>query len=160
MSMANNKKFQLLKNGDQVLLRFAGANDMIPVRILLVAPLSEGSRVITIVHEKEKKELVLIKTDEMLDKASRAIMQEALEHRYFLPKIEKINNVSIHLGDYYWDVQTDRGPKKFLLRSPAINMRWVNKKRIILCDTDGISYDLDQFDALDKNSRVLLERIL
>lgn len=141
-------------------MRFAGANDMIPVRILLVAPLSEGSRVITIVHEKEKKELVLIKTDEMLDKASRAIMQEALEHRYFLPKIEKINNVSIHLGDYYWDVQTDRGPKKFLLRSPAINMRWVNKKRIILCDTDGISYDLDQFDALDKNSRVLLERIL
>ena len=76
------------------------------------------------------------------------------------PKIEKINDVSIHLGGYYWDVQTDRGPRKFLLHSPAINMRWVNKKRIILCDTNGISYDLDEFQALDKGSRVLLERIL
>ena len=160
MSLANNKKFQLLKNGDQVLLRFDGTDDIIPVRILLVAPLSENNRVISIVHEKEKKELVLLKTPEMLDEASGAILQEELQRRYFLPKIEKINDVSIHLGDYYWDVLTDRGPRKFLLRSPAINMRWVNKKRIILCDTNGISYDLDEFDALDKSSRILLERIL
>jgi hypothetical protein len=160
MNSIDTNKFTLSRNGNQVYLRFDGTDDDIPVRLLLVAPLSESRQIISIIHAKKKQEMVLVKTPEMLDEASRTVLQDEIKRRYFLPKIEKINDVSIHLGDYYWDVLTDRGPRKFLLRSPAINMRWVNKKRIILCDTDGISYDLDEFHALDKSSRILLERIL
>ncbi len=160
MSAIDNQKIYLSRKDDQLYLRFDGDHESVPVSALLAAPLSEDRKIISIVHKKDRKELVLLKTLDRLDESGRKLLRDEIQRRYFLPQIEKINDVNIHLGDYYWDVITDRGSRKFLLRSPAINMRWVGSKRIILCDSDGIHYDLDDFDSLDKDSRKLLERIL
>lgn len=154
------EKFRLIRRHDQVVLKFENKDEEIPVRILLVAPLSDGRRIISIFHADKKKELLLIKSMDSLEAENRLIIEEEVHRRYFFPKIIKINDVSIHLGDYYWDVVTDKGAKKFLLNSPSVNMRWVDKQRIILCDSDGIKYDLSDMQDMDQTSQDWLKHII
>ncbi len=80
--------------------------------------LADGQKSIR-VDTKSGDELLLLTSLDKLDQHGREALEQELKRRYFLPKIKQINDVSIHLGDYYWDVVTDRGPKKFMLRSPA-----------------------------------------
>lgn len=160
MNLNKERKYQLSRHHDQVVLRFDNEDEEMPVRILLVAPLSDGKRIVSILHQEKKKELVLIKLLETIDPSNKKIIEEELERRYFFPKITKINDISIHLGNYYWDVITDKGAKKFLLSSPSVNMRWVSPQRLVLCDSDGIKYDLCEMHNMDQASQDLLERII
>jgi len=160
MNANETRTFHLSRRHDQVVFQYDKEDVEIPVRILLVAPLSDGKRIVSILHQEKKEELILIKSLETIDGTNKKIIEEEIERCYFFPKITKINDVSIHLGDYYWDVVTDKGGKKFLLSSPSVNMRWVSTQRIILCDSDGIKYDLCDMEDMDQASRDLLQRII
>ena len=152
--------FHLSRNGGEVLLSYDNGDANIPVRILLVAPFSDDNRTVSILHKKEKTELALVHSIQSLDKQDQAIIQEELKRRYFLPKILEIHNITIHLGDYYWDVTTDRGRRKFLLSSPAMNIRWLSDKRLLLSDSEGIKYELENVGEMDEISRGWVDRIL
>lgn len=152
--------YRLFKKNDQLYLKFDDQDEEIPARILLVAPLSDGKNILSIFHQQKKQELVLIKSLKSIDPEARKIITEEINQRYFFPKITKINDISIHLECYYWDVVTDKGEKKFMLRSPAVNIRWIHEQRIILCDSDGIKYDLCDMEKMDKESQELLKRIV
>ena len=160
MINSENKKYCLSRRHGQIFFQYENDNEEIPVRILLVAPLSDGKKIISIMHQEKKKELRLIKTLDNEEIANRKMIEEEIERHYFFPKITKINDISIHLGDYYWDVVTDKGARKFLLSSPSINIRHVSTRRIILSDSDGIKYDLCDMERMDQSSRDLLQKIL
>ncbi len=160
MQTLNNSEFHLSRKGDQVFLHFPNDESEVPVRILLAAPLSDEQRTVSIMHQTEKRELVLLYTLDTLAEEDRQIIQHELKRRYFFPKIQAIVDINIHLGDYYWSVVTDRGPCKFLLSSPAMNIRWLSDQRLVLTDSEGIKYELDNIQALDQASRDWVDRIL
>lgn len=160
MQNVNKDKFYLSRKGDQVFLRFVGDEAEMPVRILLVAPLSDEQRTVSIMHQTEKRELALLYTLDTIGEKERQIIQNEIKRRYFFPKIQAILDINIHLGDYYWDVLTDRGPRKFLLNSPAMNIRWLSDQRLLLSDSEGIKYELENIQALDHDSRDWVDRIL
>lgn len=160
MSSSNKYEFNLARKGDQVFLHFMGDEAEIPVRILLVAPLSDKQRTVSIMHQTEKRELVLLFTLDDLQNEDRKIIQHEIKRRYFFPKIQAINDINIQLGDYYWDVVTDRGPRKFLLNSPAMNIRWLSDQRLLLSDSESIKYEIEDIQALDQASRDWVDRIL
>ena len=160
MQISNKHEFHLARKGDQVFLYAAGDEQEVPVRILLVAPLSDEQRTVSIMHQTEKRELALLYTLDDLRGEDREIIQHEIQRRYFFPKIQAINGINIQLGDYYWDVTTDRGPRKFLLNSPAMNIRWLSDQRLLLSDSEGIKYEIEDIQALDQVSRDWVDRIL
>jgi len=154
------KQFKLFRKDGQVFFYTDELGRDEPVRILLAAPLTEGSQVVSIMHATDKQELALLFSLEDLDEGSQRIIAEELRRRYFLPKIKKINDINIYLGEYYWDVMTDRGEKKFTLNSPVINIRWLTNTRLLLNAADGLHYELPDILKLDHESRKKIENIL
>lgn len=56
---------------------------------------------------------------------------------YYLPRIERILNMEIKPGYYYWDVVTDRGPHQFIMSSPNPHIGRDKPTRYILRDAVG-----------------------
>jgi len=158
--MTMEKNFKLFRRDGQILMVAAKEIKNVPVRILLVAPLSEGSQVISIMHVTKKEELAILFSLDGLDKESKNIINEEIRRRYFLPEIKRINDINIYLGEYYWDVLTDRGEKKFTLSSPVINIRWLSATRLLLHAADGLHYELPDIMKMDNESRKKIENIL
>lgn len=149
--------FSLERQDSQLFFRGADDQSLVPARVFLVAPLSMGTSVVSIMHAKKKQELALVQSLETLDEQSRHILEEETRYKYFFPEILKVNDISIYLGGYYWNVMTDRGPKKFLLNSPVASVRWLTDKRLLLTDTDGLHYEIPDIQTLDQKSQKCLE---
>ena len=150
----------LHRKGDQVLARTAGQDEEVPVRIVWARPLTGRDSGVCILHATKKTEVALLQSLDDLDAASRGIAEEELASRYFLPKITHVLHTRARFGNRYWHVETDRGPKRFLMKSPETNATWVTEDRCILKDTLGNCYEIESFGKLDPESRAKAEIVL
>ena len=81
-------------------------------------------------------------------------------------RVEIVNfawNQAIDLQDsnvgWTWEVDTDRGPTRFVLRGEE-NIRRLPGGMLMIADEHGIQYLIRKLRALDKPSRKLLDRFL
>jgi hypothetical protein len=105
------------------------------------------------------RELVWIDDVASLPADVRSVLQEELAQREFLPKIERIFRISMQTEPCEWEVQTDRGRTKFLLKSRD-DVRRLDRQRAIVTDAHGIRYLIADPQSLDRPSRRILERYL
>ena len=56
-----------------------------------------------------------------------------------------------------WQVETDRGPRTFEIRSSRRDMRVLSAGRILIRDADGNLYEVPDYRQLDPQSRALVE---
>jgi len=152
--------FKLRRNGDQILYFPAGQNEPVPVRLVWFRPLSHRGGEVSILHARQKKEIAMLRDLDHLDPASRGIVVEELRRRYFLPKITRVVRTSASFGNRYWHVETDCGPKRFLMKSPETNATWLSDDRCLLCDTLGNYYEIQSFQKLDRASQGQAEKVL
>ena len=89
----------------------------------------------------------------------RAILGRALEMRYFMPKITKIEKVNDRYGFSYFKVETTSGPTEFTVRDPYKSIVQ-NGKRLIITDADGNRFEIPDVDALEKKDRKKIEQYL
>jgi hypothetical protein len=88
----------------------------------------------------------------------RALLDEELARREFLPVIERID--SIVLGEpAAWSVVTDRGPHGFHVAHADDVVRDADGGAVVT-DTVGLRYRIRDVSALDGHSRRLLDRTL
>jgi len=95
-----------------------------------------------------------------LDPESRAVLQEELERRYFLPVVRKVLSVTEEFGTIYWTFDTDRGVKEAVVRNLRDNLQEVAANRVLLTDVEGNRYDIPDFSALDPLSADIVFRHL
>ena len=76
-----------------------------------------------------------------------------------MPQIHRIVRVSLQTEPCEWEVETDRGPTKFVLKSDD-DVRRLDKRRAMVIDAHGIHYLIPDTDALDRHTRRILERYL
>jgi hypothetical protein len=131
----------------------------VPVKVLWVRPISGRGREVSIVG-LDKKELCLLGSLDCLEPASRRVAEEELNRRYLVPRITRVRRTSAHFGNRYWDVQTDRGPRRFLMRDPNKNAVWVTEDRLVIRDSLGNRYEIEAFSKLDPVSRTEAERVM
>ena len=153
-------EFILRRKGDQVVLRRDGADEDVPVRILWARPATGRGAHVSIVDAKKKTEVALLRDLDRLDAESRALAEEELATRYLLPKITRVYRTDVHYGNRYWHVETDRGPRRFLVKSPETDVLWVHEDRCILRDALGGCYEIESRQALDAASRAQAEKVL
>ena len=91
---------------------------------------------------------------------ARALIEEALATREFMPVISKIVSVSSFSTPCTWSVETDRGPTQFVLRGDEDIRHIGTDGALLIADSHGIQFLVRDHLALNASSRKILDRFL
>ncbi len=140
----------LLTTGDGVL-----HHGVSPVRAFPIQSPSQG--ISLVLHDG--KEVAWI--DDLADLPStiRALLQEELDGREFMPEISHIASVSSYGTPCTWYVKTDRGDTEFVLKDEG-DIRRIGDASLLVADNHGIHFLVRNMFTIDKHSRKILDRFL
>ena len=154
-------KWRLRRQGDKVLfLADSGDGAGVPARLLWARPLSSRGSGVSVMMAEKKSELAYLDSLGSLDPESRVIAEEELAGSVILPRITSIVSIVPKFGNYYWQVETDRGAARFLFTSPESNSFRPLPDVVVLKDTSGNCYEIRPVSGLDQHSRDLFEMML
>lgn len=131
------------------------------VKVVRAFPFSAPSRYITFLDAKDRDSIIgMISDPEDLDEESRRLTYEALGDHYFLPIVTKVYSLREEFGTMYFDIDTDRGRRRFVARGIRDGMEEFESGEVIIPDVDGNRYRVVDWRKLDARSRRILERVL
>ena len=107
----------------------------------------------------EGKEVAWVDDLSKLPEEMRALVNEEIALREMMPTIQRIVSVSTLSTPSTWDVVTDRGATKLILKGEE-DIRRLSGSTLIITDSHGLRFILPDIQALDKNSRRILDRFL
>ena len=128
-------------------------------RVALCRPLTAPAEQ-AVVYSAEGKELALIPRLSALDKNSRQALTAHLRRRTLTAAITRVKDLAQQFGAIYWDVETDRGPREFVLKGVTEHVRFLSEKRMLITDVDGNRFEIKDLSALDKASQDLIDLVL
>jgi hypothetical protein len=153
---AHMKTFGLTRDqwGQLVLIDSDGHKhaDVTPIALF---PLSEADAWISI-RAADGAELACIADPHKLPAETWKLLKEELAQREFVPVIERIVRVSGNSEPCEWQVETDRGPTQFLLKSEE-DVRRIGDHQILIVDAHGTRYHIPDLSAMDVKSRRIVE---
>ena len=94
-----------------------------------------------------------------LSEALRALVQDELDGREFMPEIAQIVAVSSYATPCAWTVRTDRGDTEFTLKGEE-DIRRIGETSLLISDNHGIHFLIRDMYTIDKHSRKILDRFL
>jgi hypothetical protein len=106
------------------------------------------------------KDIGLLQDPTLLDPASRQIVDEELDRRYFVPVIERVHSVKEEFGTIYWKVETDRGEKEIIVRNLRDNIQELSASRVIITDIDGNRFEFADLLKMDAKTQGFILRNL
>ena len=128
------------------------------VELTRAFPISDPRRGISLIDGRGT-ELLWIDDLDLIDGPNRAILENELNRRHFLPVLKRVVAIDGITEPTTWNVETDRGPANFQVKSEE-DVRRVAGSRVLVVDTHGIRYLIPDYRALDAGSRRLLERYI
>jgi hypothetical protein len=152
-------KFQLQRDryGQLVLTTASGDvhEGVTPVRAFPIGAPDEGLSLVSF----EGHEVGWVDRMADLPPATRALIEEELASREFVPEIERIAGVSSFACPSTWRVITDRGETDLILKGEE-DIRRLTRTRLLIADSHGVQFLIRDIGALDRQSRKLLDRFL
>jgi hypothetical protein len=118
-------------------------------------PISEPERWISI-RAADGNELVCVDDPRTLPAEVWQLLKEELARREFVPVIQRIVRVSGNSEPCEWQVETDRGPTNFVLKSED-DVRRIGDQQILILDAHGMRYHIPDLRAVDAKSRRIVE---
>lgn len=128
---------------------------VVPVRAFPISAPGEGVSLLG----SDGRERVWIERLSSLDADRRALIEEELAAREFVPEIRSIHGVSSFFVPSTWYVGTDRGETQFVLRGEEA-IRRLSRNMLLIADENGVHYLVRDVEALDAQSRRLLDRFM
>jgi hypothetical protein len=128
---------------------------VVPVRAFPIAAPDEGLSLLS----AEGHELAWIDRLGELSPAQRALIDEELASREFMPQIHPLHAVSTFSTPSTWTVDTDLGATRFVLKGEE-DIRRIGRATLLIADSQGLQFMVRDLSALDRHSRRLLERFL
>ncbi len=128
---------------------------VLPVRAFPLAAPEEGLSLVG----SDGHELVWIEHLPALDAAVRALIEEELAPREFMPRIQRILEVSGYATPSTWHVETERGPAQLVLKAED-DIRRLGEGRLLILDGNGLQFEIADRFALDRVSKRILNRFL
>jgi hypothetical protein len=154
-----NTQISLKKEGDVLFAIFNDGTEKHKVKLVWVRPMTGRGKEISIL-DKDNKELWLLESIHEFDEVSRALALQVLEERYFIPKIIKVYHTDANFGNRYWEVETCKGKCTFAMRDPRKNINWLTENHLMLRDTLGNRYEIENLSQLDAVSQELIEKVV
>ena len=128
---------------------------VVPARAFPIAAPAEGIALVG----ADGHELAWIDRLGDLPDATRTLIEEELASREFVPEIRRLRQVSTFAIPSTWDVETDRGEARFILRGEE-DIRRLGAGTLLIGDSHGVQYLIRDLSSLDKTSRRLLDRFM
>lgn len=127
-----------------------------PVRAFPIAAPADGLSLVG----SDGHELLWIPRLDQITGPVRQLIEEELDVREFVPTIQKIVAVSSFSTPSTWEVETDRGPARLVLKAEEDIRRLGGRTHLLIAGGDGVQFRVRDTTALDRHSRRLLERFL
>lgn len=127
-----------------------------PVRAFPIAAPQEGLSLVG----GDGHELLWVPRLDALEPEQRALIEDELAAREFVPTITKLVSVSSFSTPSTWTLETDRGPAQLVLKGEEDIRRLAGRTRLLIAASDGMQFFLPDTTVLDRHSRKLLERFL
>ncbi|MFA6107428.1 MAG: DUF1854 domain-containing protein [Candidatus Latescibacterota bacterium] len=140
-------------------LTIEGDRSYTRVKVVRAAPLSHPDRYVCLLDGRDE-EICMLEELGQVPEEMQGILREELERRYLTSRIEQVKSVRNEFGTSYWEVQTNRGPREFVVQNAAENAQWLGDHRLLLIDVDGNRFEVPRLSELDKRSLALIEQIL
>ncbi|RKY78077.1 hypothetical protein DRQ00_05870 [candidate division KSB1 bacterium] len=154
------ERIQLSRKSKQgVQLTISEEGSYSKIKIVRAFPLSHPDRYVAFLDDKDE-EIGMVKDPKELDPQSRKIVEGELDKRYLVSIIKKIRSIRTDFGTSYWDVDTNRGRRDFVIQGVQDNVVWLGERRLLLVDVDGNRFEIPDYSSLDKKSASLLEEVL
>lgn len=131
------------------------------VQVVRMFPFSEPGKYISIrTAEETSKEIGVIETLSVFPKEVREMLEEQLSLRYFTPIITKIYQIKDEYGFAYFDVDTDRGRCRFIIRMSSNAIVHLSDTRIIISDIDENRFEIPDVSKLTIKEQKKLDLFL
>ena len=105
------------------------------------------------------RELLWLDRLDALPVEQRALVEAELAQREFTPEIKRLLSVSTFSTPSTWQVETDRGPTSFVLKGEE-DIRRIDRHMLLIADSQGLQFMVRDLQAMDRQSKRLLERFL
>lgn len=125
------------------------------VRAFPIAAPDQGISLVT----ADGKEVAWLDSLDDLPAPQRALVEEELQGREFMPEIRAILSVSTYATPSTWQVATDRGDTSLTLKGEE-DIRRITHTTLLIADSHGIHFLIRDLSALDRQSRKILDRFL
>ncbi len=141
----------------QLVLTQAGGEPQAGVVPVRAFPISNADHWISIC-DAQGQEILCIDNLRDAPAAVRAILEEELSRREFVPLISRILSATTEEPSQ-WKVQTDRGPSTFQINNED-NVRRLDLHSASVLDSHGVRYVIPDIRRLDAASRRILDHFL
>lgn len=111
-------------------------------------------------RDERDKDLGMLETTAGMSQESLNVLQSELDRRYFIPSVTGVKLAKKEYETVTWEVQTDRGPRTYHVHQLRENVHQLDDGRIVITDRHGNRFAFTSILAADKESRVILERVL
>lgn len=119
-------------------------------------PISDKDRYITLLDTAEH-EVAIVKDVSSLDAGSRRALEDCFREYYLIPKITQVYEVSEKSGALTFRVMTDRGEISFRIRNRHSDIKMLGgSSRVVIRDSDDNRYEIPDYDALDRHSKICM----
>ncbi len=162
LRVLNPKEFKLFRTGEadaRVRMELLGDRCVIEVRIARALPLSDPDRYIGL-RDGDDKEIGLLHDLHGLEPNTRIIIEEELDRRYLLPRVEKVIGVRDEFGISVWDVLTDHGTRRYTVRNMRDNTVPISPTRLIMTDVDGNRFEFPDVTTVGSKAYDVLLKVL
>lgn len=156
--MLNPENCQFRLNDNGFLLATVEGKDVGRVKIVCSRPLTQPMDYVSVMS-MEDEEYGIIPSVNLFDGEQKALIEENIRQRYFCPTITEILSIKDKMGNFYFDVLIQGHKKNFLVRDLTKNIRQYGNS-IMIIDTDGNRYRMDDLDNVPKKSRRKLQPYL
>lgn len=129
------------------------------IRVARAAPLSRPDSYVSLLNGKGE-EIVMLPGLEVLDLSSRRVVERELDRRYLTSRVQRLVSLKQEFGVTYWEVETERGVRDFVVRDLQENCVWLSETHLLLVDVDGSRFEIPDRLLLDERSQQLLDAIL
>ena len=131
------------------------------VQVVRMFPFSEPGKYISIrTAEETSKEIGVIESMETFPKEVGEMLLEQLALRYFTPIITKIYQIKDQYGFAYFDVETDRGHCRFVIRMGGNAVVHLTDTRIIISAIDENRFEIPDVSKLTIKEQKKLDLFL
>lgn len=152
-----NEHFMLARNafGKLVLTTPDGVQHVgvLPVRAF---PIQSPQACISLL-DVEGHEVAWIEQLDALQQPAQGLVRQALQGREFIPEIQAIRSVTSFSTPCTWEVTTDRGDTRFVLRGDE-DIRRLSGNTLLITDSHGIHFLIRDMAKLSRESRKILDR--
>lgn len=131
------------------------------VRVFQACPLNNRKDFISVrdATNEDLPEVGLIKDLSQFPATIQGLIMEKLEERYFVPVITRIISLEEEGGDrLQWEVETDKGLRKFAVRDPYEHLRSLGNEKLLIIDVDNCRYKITNYALITKKIKEVLSR--